>query len=465
MYVCIYIVAKMKNITKNNVGTDTEISRVNLLKPFVSYATLNKEIFLQSAKIHGTPQYLLDEDLLIDNLNNIKSEFSAAIPQSKLFYAFKSNDLPYMISLLQKQGVGADVSCMFEMRLAVKLKFKEIIYTAPYKSDEELEFALHNNVIINVDNVSEFSRIVELYAKNSNKKDTKSKIKIAKLSFRIYALDSWKKFGLELNDFLILAKETLKNKNLSWVGVHFHKSWNINSDSYVNNLKMISDFLKNNFTNLELKNLKFIDIGGGIMPFESVSIKDNIEIPASIHDFATGIGIVIKEYINKKLNITPEIWLEPGRSLSSLPTTILLTVDSVKDDAILVDGGFNLLGYSLFEEEYYPVINISRPSLELNTTKINGPLCDPSDHWGSWYFGDKLKKGDVIAVLNQGAYAFSTAWRWQRPISKYVAFSGSNKNTKGNENSKSNKSNNNKLTLTIVKTEETFKDRYAGCKF
>ena len=59
------------------------------------------------------------------------------------------------------------------------------------------------------------------------------------------------------------------------------------------------------------------------------------------------------------------------------------------------------------------------------------------------------KPGDIIAVMNQGAYTFSTTWRWQRPISKYIAF---NKDTP-------------KDKFKPVKSEETFEQRYAGCRF
>jgi diaminopimelate decarboxylase len=433
-------------VSKNNTGS--ELKRVELLKPFVSYASKRKQVFLDSAKKYGTPQYFLDEELLISNVNLLQSEFKKTIPNSKIFYAFKSNDLPYMISLLKKQGINADVSCMFEMQLACKLGFDKIIYSAPYKSKEEILFAIENNVILNVDNSSELQKIIDVSSKCKN---------VAKVSFRITINPDWKKFGICFEELKQLITIVEKNKKLSWIGIHSHSSWNNTPDSYANTIKTISLYLKNNFTLDRLSKLKFIDIGGGFMPFESVSIEDNVDIPASINEFARVIGNSVTLNINKNLGITPEIWFEPGRMISSIPTTILLTVDSIKSNTsnfvssnlnsneYIVDGGINLIGYALFEHEYYPVANITQCSLKLNNEKINGPLCDPSDHWGSWYFGEKLQKGDVVAVMNQGAYTFATTWRWQRPICKYIAFS--------------------KGKFKIVKSEETFEQRFSGCKF
>jgi len=139
-----------------------------------------------------------------------------------------------------------------------------------------------------------------------------------------------------------------------------------------------------------------------------------------------------------------ELWCEPGRFVASLPTSILLKVVRVTDKGIYTDGGINLVGSADFRFHFFPIVNLSRPSLNLVRSAIYGPLCDPDDLWGYSYYGNKCRKGDILAVLHQGAYTFSTAWRFIEPIAPYVSFSG------------------NKLTL--AKSEETFCQRYAGCK-
>lgn len=441
-----------------------EIKRLGMKKsekfrPFIDYAILNREDLLLSAKKFGTPQYLLDERLLMDNVKKLKDSFRKNLPRSKIFYAFKSNDLPYMIQLLKAQGINADVSCMFEMQLAVKLGFKDIIYTAPYMSDDELKFAIINGIVINIDNPGVFQRVSEI----------SSKLKVqAKISLRVRTVvKSWKKFGMDLDTFVSLARKALADKNLSWIGVHSHASGNIDASNYASNLRAISERLKKDFTRKELSSLKFVDIGGGFMPDDSVSLDndENAHLDTrmsadsqsclTVDGYAKNIGSAVKRYIYDGLGITPQIWLEPGRILSSFPTMILLKVDTLKEDEVIVDGGINMIGYDLFEYEYYPVMNISGISsgilsqdIKINLGKINGPLCDPADHWGKTYFGNRLRKGDIVLVMNQGAYTFSTTWRWQRPIPVYVAF---NKDSKDK--------------FKTVKSEETFEERYAGCKF
>jgi diaminopimelate decarboxylase len=426
---------------KQRIDGGDDLDSLNLFLPFVKRAMKNQKIFLDSARKYGTPQYILDEDFLVDNVREIKKNFSKDIVGFKLFYAFKSNDLPYMIRLLKEEGVNADVSCMFEMQLALKLGFEKIIYTAPYKSLQELEYAVNSGkIIINIDNVDEFNALCSL---------CKRLKKSASISFRIRTKNNnWKKFGITNSEFVKLANVAMKDPLLNWTGVHFHKSWNIDAKSYVDGLTEIADCLKENFSHEQLSRLKFIDIGGGLLPFESISVEDGVEMPCSIKQFSDVICSAVKKNIFEKLNINPEIWLEPGRLISSQATSILLTVKATKESEseYIVDGGTNLLGSPMFEEDYFPVVNISAPSEKLTIGKINGPLCDPADHWGKYYFGEKLKNDDLISVLNMGAYTFSTAWRWQRAIPKYVTFSA----RKGKS--------------VIVKDEESFEDRYSGCK-
>jgi diaminopimelate decarboxylase len=102
--------------------------------------------------------------------------------------------------------------------------------------------------------------------------------------------------------------------------------------------------------------------------------------------------------------------------------------------------------YKFSEYAYGLIVNLSRPSLEQRQRTVYGPLCDPHDLWGYTHFGDELRKGDRIAVLQQGAYTFSTAWRFIKPIPPYIAFDRDGR-------------------FQIAHQRETFADRYAGCTF
>ena len=428
---------------------------------------------LKSANNFGTPQYLLDKVSQKERANFFINTFRKELPQTEFFYAFKCNDFPQLIKTLKEQGFNADVAGIYELQLALKMGFEKIIFTSPGKSDSEILLSLKESkkVILNIDNKDELLRLTQLIQK-SNFQD------IIKISFRLNPLPTtmgiWSKFGINLIEFKEIINIVKKNHHLNWIGLHFHCSWNKTPTKYIQNINALSDFIHGNISSEDINHLEFIDIGGGFFPEDTAIINkiqdkgilldiinehhDNPEIykelnfdphlpelrPVKPLDyFATEIAKAIKEKIllfNNKL----KIFLEPGRFLATHSTSILLKVIAKKGNNVIVDGGINMVGDYRFEEySYAPIVNLSRPSNQLKKQTIYGPLCDPSDLWGYSYYGTDLQVGDILAVLHQGAYTFSFAWRFIKPISPYVVMDEEN--------------------IKLGKKEESFEDRYGGC--
>lgn len=438
-------------------------------RKFLNRAISQRSILLKSAFRYGTPQYIVDEDYLVKRALLIKKTFSRYIKNLKVFYAFKCNDLPWVVRKLKGIGVYADVASLFELKLALRMGFGKIIFTSPAKTEEEIKLALKNyrSVILNIDSFDELRDILSII--NSQNHENPLGVSL-RVNTNNTTAKKWSKFGFKIDEIKTAAEMIKKSKRLVWKGLHFHSSWNSSPESYVQSIKIISEYLKNNFSEDCLKSLKFLDIGGGFLPEGSEPLLGSrgrgmlLEIAADhsgkeinltkvsvnkkepIFSFAKKISAAVKECITKKLKLPNlEIWIEPGRFIASLPTYILVKVQAVKKDSVIVDGGINLIGSYDFLYDFYPIINITRPSLELVKTKIYGPLCDPNDVMGYYYFGKKCRKNDILAVMHQGAYTFSTAWRFIRPIAPYLSFSGKR--------------------IVLAKKEETFKQRYMGCRF
>jgi diaminopimelate decarboxylase len=466
------IIDKIINLTKKTLNKKDNYFKANDFDLFIKKAIKKQKILLESTSVFGTPQYILDEEELIKRTKELHNVLKSNYKKYEIFYAFKSNDLPYLINILKKENVNADVASKFELMLALKLKFKKIIFTCPVKSNEELKLCIKNSnkVILNIDNFDEIDNLILLL----DEKNLKNKLKI---SFRLTPENnnsSWSKFGFTKEECKIAIKKIKENKNLKLAGFHFHLSWNHNAQGYVENIKSLGNFLKT-LSVEDKEDLEFIDIGGGFLVnasstyytstkkgklIEMFSEDDNMinkillgnfnksitEKIDDINKFIRDISIAMNKYIYSEFSKEKlAIYLEPGRYLSSIPTYILLKVISIKRNNIFVDGGINLVGYSIYDIENYPIINITNPSFKLNKAKIYGTMCDPNDHFGFNYYGEKCKIGDFLAIMHQGAYTFSTAWRWQKPIAPYIAF--------------------NKGKIKLIKKEETFKDRYSGCLF
>jgi len=101
---------------------------------------------------------------------------------------------------------------------------------------------------------------------------------------------------------------------------------------------------------------------------------------------------------------------------------ILLTViDRKGDDIVITDGGTNAVGWERFENDYFPVINLTRPALTERPCYVLGSLCTPHDVWGYFYHGQDIRPGDVLLIPTQGAYTYSLRQEFIKPLPKTVA--------------------------------------------
>lgn len=434
--------------------------------------------FLESARIFGTPQYILDRDELKERASFFIRTMRRRLPGSEFFYAFKCNDLPALVNTVKEAGFHADVAGIFELRLALKLGFEHIVFSSPGKSIDELKCALRNKkrVTVNIDNMDELLRLEELVGRGP-KRDKLT------VGFRLNSEPGgggkgrWSKFGFQLHELKGAVQRVRRVPGLDWGGLHFHCSWNKTPRKYLENIEIVGRYLVDNFSPDELRRLRFFDIGGGFYPENQATIAKGedkgllLDILGSrrgdgegvyeeagfdphafgvtpvepLENFARDIASAAERHI-LSFNPGTAVYFEPGRFIVTHSTSILLGVTAVKKNCIILDGGINMLGdYKFSEYSFAPVINLSRPSTRLRRRILYGPLCDPGDLWGYSYYGDEARKGDILAVLYQGAYTFSTAWRFIKPVPPYILLSGGR--------------------LSVAKEAETFSQRYAGCRF
>ena len=257
---------------------------------------------------------------------------------------------------------------------------------------------------------------------------------------KIYGCETgiWKKFGIppsRLSDFLAAAGEC---NNVNLCGLQFHLSWNLNPKAQVSFIERLADVLQN--LNSEYRrSIKFVDIGGGFWPEQGEWLQmaatprgilqnalgqldykphQHFKLKAeSIDKFASGIAQALKKYFPNDMNYV--VYAEPGRWLCHDAMHILLTViDRKSSELVVTDGGINAVGWERFESDYFPVINLSRPSLEERKCLVAGSLCTPHDIWGYSYFGEDIEPGDILLVPNQGAYTYSLRQEFIKPIPK-----------------------------------------------
>ncbi len=405
-----------KNI-KNNSHSTSPCSR-NLL-PLVEKILTKKNDYLRLTDRYKTPFYTYNQEELDSSISQLLKAFRSNVPRFQVYYAMKLNHHPLIVERVVKKGLGLDVASKKELSLAIKAGAKKIVYFSPGKSDDDLLYAVEyaDIVRIHIDSFGELHRLGRI----TNK--IKKKIEVG-VRVNTPSLGLWTKYGIPLKTLNKFWKEAGNYPFIQLNGVHFHQSRNRDAGFYINMIRELAMYLDKYFSSKELKDILYVDLGGGFEPYcsEGVFIPNqsgkkeyNILISPTIEEYANTIGNAIKKYLDPVIKAI--YLLEPGRYICNSAMSVVLSVADIKDkENCILDGGVNMVGWQRFEHEYFPLINLSSPSKKEITYNMWGNLCTTWDIWGYYCYTNKIREGDVIVIPNQGALTYSLAQNFIQTI-------------------------------------------------
>jgi diaminopimelate decarboxylase len=165
--------------------------------------------------------------------------------------------------------------------------------------------------------------------------------------------------------------------------------------------------------------LEVINLGGGF----GISYNEDDD-PITADEF---IGQIADE-LKKTNNDVPEIWIEPGRSIVGPAGYTLYTVGSRKDipnltSYLSVDGGMgDNIRPALYQAKYEAVIANKMDQPNEQTVHIAGKYCESGDILIDQQQLPKTKPGDILAMLDTGAYGYSMAMNYNRNPRPAVVF-------------------------------------------
>lgn len=404
----------MKKDAKNYLHTrktSNYFTTGNLL-PVVEKILSKRNSFLTLIKKRRTPFYAYDQEELDGNVKRFMKAFQSHIPRFQAYYAMKLNHHPLVSRRVVENGMGLDVASKRELSMAIKAGATKIVYFSPGKSDDDLMYAIKRADIvrIHVDSFNELRRLGTIT--NRMKKRIEVGIRIHTPSHGL-----WSKYGIPLKTLKNFWKEADIYPFVKLNGIHFHQSRNRTVDFYRNTISEVAEYINKHFSSQDRKNIQYIDFGGGFEPYRSEGIflrdiskhkKYRILTPPTIEEYAQAIGDAIKKYLDPIVDAT--YLSEPGRYICNAAMHIVLSVADVKDkENCILNGGVNMVGWQRFENEYFPLINLTHPSRTEQPCRMWGNLCTTWDIWGYYCYAKKILEKDVIIVPYQGALTYSLA--------------------------------------------------------
>ncbi len=389
------------------------------------FAYKNGELYAEDVPVmeiikeYGTPVYIYSYGTLIRHIRAYEEAF-CEVPHL-ICYAVKANSNLAILSIFAQLGLGADIVSGGELFRVLKAGIKnyKIVFAGVGKSEEEIGYALKNNILMfNVESEAELHKINEI-AKKLKKK--------AKVALRVnpdidpkthkYIATGLKtsKFGIPIEKALDYYKTAKTMDNIEVIGIHKHIGSQItDTKTYVEALSKIIS-LYDKLTKFDMK-INYIDIGGGL----GITYKD--EEPPLPKDLANSLLPLLK---NKK----GKIILEPGRSIVGnagiLVTKVLYTKETENKNFLIVDAGMNdLIRPTLYGSyhELQPVVNKNRDRI---IADVVGPICESGDFLAKDRELEKLSSGEYLAVMSAGAYGFTMSSNYNsRPRAAEVLVKG-----------------------------------------
>ena len=277
-------------------------------------------------------------------------------------------------------------------------------------TDDDFEFAVKNDVLVNLDSLSQLKRLVDIYEKLGKEKST--------ISFRInpeigaghhvHTITAGKdiKFGI-LEEQAIEAYRKAKEFGFENFGIHQHiGSGIINAYDYEKPTEKYINIVRSIAKTLDIK-FEFIDFGGGLgIPYQPE------EDPLDMNTYSK---IVIKPFLEllKSEDIgEPSFKIEPGRYLSAESSIILTQINTIKNNGYKlfagVDAGFNTLLRPILYDSYHHIIPCNKKDKEKTLTyDVAGPICESGDILGKNRELLELNEKEFLAILDAGAYGFT----------------------------------------------------------
>ncbi len=372
---------------------------------------------------HGTPLYVMDENLIRDNCKLFKTTFNSKDIETEIIYASKAFLTLAMCQLIEEEGLSLDVVSGGELYTAIKANFPvhKIYMHGNNKTREELTMAIESGIKrIIVDNKYEVD-LIENICESLNKKvsvllrvnpgietNTHEYIKTTKNN---------SKFGVSIfsKDTLNIINKLNTSKYIDFKGFHSHiGSQILHNESFYEEINIMIEFIKMISENFGIT-IQELNLGGGFGVYYSKG-----DVPLDLKKLLKNMLNKIRIKANELEIAYPKVMIEPGRSIVANAGTTLYRVGSTKKTYsgkhyIFVDGGMNdNPRTSLYGAQYEAAIANRMNDKDEDVYTITGRCCESGDIIVKDITLPHPEIGDIIAVSTTGAYNYSMSSNYNR---------------------------------------------------
>jgi diaminopimelate decarboxylase len=357
----------------------------------------------------GTPVYIYSAAAIRDAYQTFDRAF-APHPHA-LHYALKANSTLAIVQLLRELGSNVDANSGGEIELALRAGFtpEQIVFTGVGKTPEELDRAVALGVkAINVESIGELDRLAALASEHRTR---------ARVALRVNPdIDSLthphistglkiNKFGVPIERALEIYREMASRPSLQPAGIHVHLGSQIVTLEPLRRAAEAVVALARKLCDGGIR-LEYLDLGGGLgIAYEGEPVPDASAYAEALLPVVRDSGL--------------SIVLEPGRFIVGPAGALLARVVDVKQFPggrrfVVLDGGMNALLRPALYGAFHRIVAVEPRAGSPVICDIVGPVCESADVFGRDRLMPPLEPGDLVAVLDAGAYGSAMASNYNR---------------------------------------------------
>ncbi len=354
----------------------------------------------------GSPLYVYNEAVLRERCRDL-----VGVCKTKglhINYSAKANANPHLLKIIREEGCLVDAMSPGELYLDLKAGYKpdEILYVCNNVSPEEMKNALEKGVLVSVDSLMQVEQLCRL--------NRGGKIMVrfnpgigAGHSAKVVTGGKETKFGVDPEKLPQLL-EILDRYGVTLAGINHHiGSLFMEGESYIEAAKVLLDLA------LKLpcfEKLEIIDFGGGFgIPYHKYENQARFDLET----FSCLLNETLSDWANA-YNYHGKFYLEPGRYIAAECGVVLGTVYNTKTNGtkpyVGTDLGFNVLARPMLYDSFHDVEiyrNNAQKNMEELEQTIVGNICESGDIIAKNRVLPVLREGDIVAMLDAGAYGFS----------------------------------------------------------
>ena len=351
---------------------------------------------------HGTPLYVYSTAMIRARLKAFAHAFQS-IPHT-LCYSVKANSTLAILRLVAGEGAGFDVVSGGELQRVLRVSRKaasKVVFSGVGKTAAEMELAIRSGILLfNIESASELSLLSTTATRLKKRAAVAVRVNpdvSAKTHPYISTGLHQHKFGVPILEARTLYALAAKQPYLNVAGVSVHIGSQITDvGSFQVALERVADLVRD--LRAEGHDIRYIDAGGGL----------GISYEGTQRNFEKQIAAYARAVLAPLRGLKLHLLLEPGRSIvgpaGALLTRVLYRKTNNRKRFLIVDAAMNDLMRPSLYGAYHEIVPVSRESRETEITDVVGPICETGDFFARDRKLPLISEGDLLAILDVGAY-------------------------------------------------------------